>query len=278
RVGIMDYDVSDSQRTSWAYGIYRTGGFNNAPLGDTRFATDIGDGGGTSFSGRATHLLWYDEFSDGRYLLHIGGSYNYSRITGGTEHGNSYQARVIPEFFVGDPDGAGLTAAGVPFFADTGRLLADQYHLYGVELAGQFGSAHFQAEYMSTQVDQIGAPSANFDGAYLQVGYFLTGEHRTYNRTVGAFDRVVPFTEFFSLGRKSVVCGWGAWEVVGRWSYVDLNDANAAPVLVAAGPPPTPNPGRLHDTTLGLNWFWNSYTKVQFNWIHAFLDNRALGD
>lgn len=276
RVGIMAYDTSDDQMTTWAYSIFRTGGFNDAPLGDSRFAVDLGDNGGFSFSGRATHLLWYDEPAAGRYLLHIGGSYDYGRITAGTDAGNTYQARAVPEFFIGDAAGGGLTAVGTPFFVDTGRLPADQFNLFGVELAGQYGPAHFQAEYLATVVDQTNAPDVYYDGAHVQAGFFLTGEHRTYSRTAGVFDRVHPFTEFFSL--DSGFCGWGAWEIVGRWSFLNLTDSDAAPLTVVPGIPVSPNPGRMHDTTLGLNWYWNSYTKVQVNWIHAFLDNQALGD
>lgn len=281
RDGIMAYDKSESEMTTWAYGVYRTGGFANAPLGDTRFATDIGDNGGYSFSGRATHLLYYDEPTDGRYLLHVGGNYNYSRITSTAAGGGVYRARAIPEFFVGDPAGGGLTAAGTPFFVDTGALSADSYNLYGLELAGQYGAAHFQAEYMATSVDQNVGASAFYDGAYVQGGYFLTGESLTYNRTVGVFDRIVPFTEFFSLGRNSGFCGWGAWEATARWSYVNLNDPNAL-AAVAPGPPttaPVPgNPGRLNEVTLGLNWYWNTYAKVQLNWIHCALDNGLTGN
>lgn len=278
RVGAMGYDKSENEMWSWAYGIYRTGGFAGAPIGDTRFATDIGDDGGVSFATRLTHLLYYDEAAGGRYLLHVGGHFNYSRLTGSAAIPPFYQSRAIPEFFVGDPTGGGSTAVGTPFFVDTGRLAADQYNYYGLQLAGQYGPAHIQAEYMGTMVDQIGAPSVYYDGGYVQTGFFLTGENRTYNRMFGVLDRVVPFTDFFSLGRHSGFCGWGAWELTGRWSYVDLNDPDAAPIAFSAGPPASPNPGRMNDTTVGLNWFWNEYTKMQFNWIHCFLDNAAAGN
>jgi phosphate-selective porin OprO/OprP len=281
RVGVMAYDKSESQLTSWAYCVYRTGGFNNAPLGDSRFATDIGDYGGFSFASRMTHLLYYDEPAEGRYLLHVGGSYNYSRITSETPNGGIYRARAIPEFFVGDPAGGGVTSAGTPFFVDTGNISANGYNLYGAQIAGQYGPAHFQAEYLATVVDQTTGSNVNYDGAYVQAGYFLTGEHRTYNRTVGVFDRVVPFSDFFALGRGSHVCGWGAWEATARWSYVNLNSPNAI-VATPPGPPttaPVPgNPGRMNDITLGVNWIWNAYTKVQFNYIHCFLDNEIRGN
>jgi phosphate-selective porin OprO/OprP len=274
----MAYDKSENEMWSWACGIYRTGGFAGAPVGDSRFATDLGDDGGFSFVSRLTHLLYYDEPAEGRYLLHVGGHFNYSRMTGSAAVAPFYQARAIPEFFTGDPEGGGATVAGTPFFVDTGRLAADQYNYFGMQLAGQIGSVHFQSEYMGTVVDQIGAPTAYYDGAYAQVGIFLTGENRIYNRMFGVFDRVIPYTDFFALGRRNGFCGWGAWELTGRWSFVDLTDPDAAPVAFAAGPPPVPNPGRMHDSTVGLNWYWNQYTKMQLNWIHCFLDNTASGD
>jgi phosphate-selective porin OprO/OprP len=172
----------------------------------------------------------------------------------------------------------GTTAAGTPFFVDTGRLAADSFNLYGLQLAGQVGAAHFQAEWMATGVNQIGNPNVYYDGAYAQGGYFLTGENRTYNRTFGVFDRITPFTDFFGLGRNAGFCGWGAWEAVGRWSYVNLSDPNAVPIAFSAGPPAVPNAGRLNDLTMGLNWYWNAYSKVQFNWIHCYLDNTAAGN
>ncbi|MEX2175012.1 MAG: porin [Pirellulaceae bacterium] len=278
RVGIMAHDKSDNEMWSWAYGIYRTGGFNNAPLGDSRFATDIGDQGGFSTAGRLTHLMYFDEKTEGRYLLHAGGHYDYSRLTASTANPIPfYQAQAIPEFFVGDPAGGGLTVNGTPPFANTGRLAADAFNFFGLQLAGQYGPSHFQAEYMATSVNQIGNPQVFYDGAYVQGGIFLTGENRTYNRLFGVFDRVAPSSDFFTSDGEANFCGLGAWEVVARWSYVSLNDADAVPIGFAAGPPASPGPGRVHDATLGLNWYWNAYSKVQINWIHAFLKNASTG-
>jgi phosphate-selective porin OprO/OprP len=30
--------------------------------------------------------------------------------------------------------------------------------------------------------------------------------------------------------------------------------------------------GRLTDYTVGVNWYWNAYTKMEFNWVHAVSD------
>jgi phosphate-selective porin OprO/OprP len=279
RTGIMAYDNSEDELTTWQYSVYRTGGFQNSPVGDSRFATDIGDVGGYSFATRLTHLLSYDECEEGRYLLHVGGNFNYGRNTGNDHVPGTpfYEARAIPEFFLGDPSavpapGTPAASVGTPFFADTGRLASPDFQIYGVELAAQYGPAHFQGEYIITTVDQVGGPGLFYDGAYAQAGFFLTGENRTYNRAFGAFDRVVPYDDFYSLDNEGR-CGWGAWEVAARLSYVNLNDPDALPLPGFAA-----NPGRMTDSTFGLSWYWNAHTKLQFNWIHAWFDSVAVGD
>jgi phosphate-selective porin OprO and OprP len=289
RVGIMSwFNAGEDDRTLIAYSVYGTGfTFANsaqggAPsygtLGDTRFATQIGDNGGVSAALRGSHLLYYDPYADNRYLLHIGGGYNFSEIGGVPGRGpnaRTYEARAIPEFFVGDPAGGtpASVASGTPFVADTGRFLANDFHFFHTELGGNYGSAHFQTEWMGTLVDQVGGPAVFYHGAYVQAGYFLTGESCGYNKQMGALDyNVKPFREFFGLGRDQWFCGWGAWEVAARWSYVNLASTAILPanqLSAAAGPPTSPNPGVVNDVTLALNWWWNQYTRVQFNYIYV---------
>lgn len=263
RIGVMAYDNSEDLNTTWAYSVYRTDSRNYTELGDTLYATNLTDNGDISASTRVTHLLWYDEPADGRFMLHIGGAYNYSVLgVDPTNDTRTYRANAIPEFFVGDPTAAGnANLQRTPVFVDTGAIPAYDLHLLGVELAGVYGPAYFQAEYMQTYVNRTGgARSLAFDGAYAQVGYFLTGEHRAYNRKGGVFDRVVPFEDFFAVDRG--FCGWGAWELAFRWSYIDLNNDNVAG-------------GKLTNLTTGLNWYWNPHAKLQFNWIHAMLSDRG---
>jgi phosphate-selective porin OprO and OprP len=286
RVGIMSwFNAGEDDRTLIAYSVYGTGfTFTNpgaatptyGSLGDTRFGTQIGDNGGVSAAIRGSHLLYYDPYADNRYLLHIGAGYNFSEIGGSPGVGSNartYQARAIPEFFVGDPGGGGLTANGTPFVADTGRFLANDFHFMHAELAGNYGSAHFQSEYMATLVDQVGGPAVFYHGAYVQAGYFLTGESCGYNKQMGALDyNVKPFKEFFGLGRDQWFCGWGAWEIAARYSYLNLASTAILPanqLSAAAGPPVSPNPGIVNDATLALNWWWNQFTRVQFNYIYV---------
>lgn len=285
RVGIEAYNSADEERTNWAYSVFRTGGFNNAPLGDDRFATDIGDNGGYSFSTRLTQLIYYDELVADRYLWHIGASYDYSRLGANTAQGSTspqpfYQARTTPEFFMGSPEGVlptfgpGSAAAGTPSFVDTGRFLATSFQLLGLETVWQYGPTSFQAEWIGTLVDSAVGP-ITYNGAYAQIAYRLTGENRVYYKKIAAFGNAVPYTNFFSVKRGGV-SGWGAWEVAARWSFVELRNPAKLNGNYIAGTNDSGN-GTLNDFTTGLTWFMNEHLKFQFNWIHAMLNNRDKG-
>ena len=247
RVGIMGWDNSDDERTMWAYSLFGTGWtFWNGTANqystegnDNRFGTQLGDSGGIAFSARATHLLYYDPNANNRYLMHIGGGYLFGELGGeGTTGANAkaYEARSIPEFFVGDQAGGFATAAGTPNVVDTGRFLASHYQMLHAEVAGSWGPAHYQAEYMATFVQQLGGGTVFLDGGYIQGGYFLTGENTGYNKLMGAMDyNVKPNTEFFGVGRKKAICGWGAWELAARWSWLDLSSTQVKAGNYVAG-------------------------------------------
>lgn len=118
---------------------------------------------------------------------------------------------------------------------------------------------------MGTTVDQTNGKVSNFWGYYAQVGWFLTGEHRPYDRVAGAIDRVKPHENFFRVptaeGNRT---GSGAWEVAFRVSHLELLDY-------------APLGGTMTDYTVGVNWYWNAYSKKVFNWIHSMPDERVGG-
>ncbi len=287
RVGVMAFNSTQDQRTAWAYSVFKTGGFNNAPLGDSRFATDMGDKGGYSFSTRVTRLVQYDEPSDGRYLWQVGGSFDFSGLGANTAAGSTsnvpfYQARTGPEFALGFPEtipatfGPASAFAATPNFVDTGRYAASNFNLYGLETVYQRGPFSLQAEWMDTQVNSV-VGAVNYNGAYAEVMYRLTGEHRPYDMRFHALKNVIPFADFFSLrGDQRGVYGWGAWELCARWSYVDLRNPTRLNGHYLAGTNASGN-GILNDATVGMTWFINAHFKFQFNWIHAILNNSAKG-
>ena len=55
--------------------------------------------------------------------------------------------------------------------------------------------------------------------------------------------------------------GWGAWEIAGRFSTVDLNDQLATANGVAGG--------RQTIYTLALNWYVNRNVRFMFDYLHG---------
>jgi phosphate-selective porin OprO/OprP len=296
RVGAMASNASEDDMTHWAYSVFHTGGFNNAPLGDDRYATDFGDVGGYSFSTRITHLLYYDEHAQDRYLWHVGMSYDYSQLGANTAQGSGtagnagspkpfYQARTTPEFGPrGYPDLTSTFGSAVnstPLFVDTGKYQASNFNLIGLETVYQWGATSIQAEYMATVVESVVGPIF-YQGAYGEFMYRLTGENRVYDRKLAALKNPIPFTDFITI-KGDGIRGWGAWSVSGRLSFVDLRNPSKldghyydSAKNTFTGTSKAGN-GLLTDTTVGLTWQLNAHTKIQFNWIHAMLNNTAKG-
>lgn len=299
RVGIMSSNSSDDQLTNLSYSVFRTGGFNNAPLGDDRFGTDFGDVGGYSFSTRATHMLLWDDNVGECHFWHVGASYDYSVLgandsPGSGTSGNAgsprpfYQTRVLPEFGpLGYPENSstfGSAVNGTPSFLDSGRYQADHFNLFGLETVYQYGPLSIQAEWMGNWVESAGGP-VFYNGAYGEILYRLTGEYRTYDRKLATLKNPIPHEEFISYtGDNPGIRGWGAWEVGARWSFVDLRNPDSLNGHYYNSATNTFNTtskagnGQLNESTVGLTWFLNQHTKWQFNWIHAMLDNTAKGN
>jgi phosphate-selective porin OprO/OprP len=256
-IGIGAYNHADDLTGTWALSYLRTG--------QDQFGGSLSTHGGNGLAGRLTRLLWYDE-SDGRSYLHLGGDY-YLNVP----PNHSIVFRSIPEIFVGQNAGDGVGTAGfavpgvfdgTPFFVNTGTLTrVGHVHTFDVELLWVYGPLSVQAEYMPAIVDRENAATAVLDGGYVQVGYFLTGEHRPYDRKLGVIDRVLPLEDFFLVRTdRGLERGKGAWEVAARLSHLDLNDG-------------TISGGVMNNLTLGVNWYCNPYCKVVFNYIHSWVQS-----
>ncbi|WP_442506724.1 OprO/OprP family phosphate-selective porin [Novipirellula sp. SH528] len=246
QIGAMLYGNSKDEVATWAISGFR--------FPTDTFGGNVGDNGGYGMATRLTGLLV--NRGDGNGLVHIGGGYSFIDPSN-----DQFQFRNQPEVFVGETGGGVPSGvpSNVPPFVDTGAFAADNANLFNAELAMAYGSFYAQSEAIYAVVNQSAAPTITLPGAYAQAGYFLTGETRKYNGKNGVFGRVSPNR---SVGAEN---GIGAWEVAGRWSYIDLNDENI-------------QGGRLNDLTAGLNWYLNPYTKFQFNYIHAMLDSPINGE
>ncbi len=135
----------------------------------------------------------------------------------------------------------------------TGRIKeVENYLLTGVESAYVQGPLTLQGEYIRTDLFFIDNAKANesLDGGYLYAGLFLTGEQRSYSRSRGVFGGVDPKGPY------------GAWELAGRYSYLDLNGDTILG-------------GREENLRLGFNWYANSLVRMMFNMIAVDVDEHA---
>lgn len=113
--------------------------------------------------------------------------------------------------------------------------------LFGLEAAYVSGPFHIEGEWM------VEDALTSSNGYFVQAGWFLTGESRTYSVKKGAFGRIKPK---HAVGDG----GGGAWEVALRFDTLDLNNANA---------------GKMNTWTAGLNWYPQSHTRVMLDVVHA---------
>ncbi len=242
QIGIGFHNSDQTTGTTWAVSAFR--------YPTDSFGGNIGDAGGVSLASRVTTLLYEDEAIHS--LIHIGVDYAFIEPSN-----DSSRFRNTPEVFGSFQPGATLPANTIPFFADTNVIPTNNFQLVNLESGFRAGALSGQAEWRLAHVEQVGGSSPNFQSAYGQISYILTGEVRPYNKKSGVFGRIVPKKPF------KPGCGTGAWETAAKFSWLDLDDANI-----------TGN--QLKNMTLGLNWYLNKRTKFQFNYIHSILDGTAI--
>lgn len=244
RLGISSNGVSRSQNTNWRIGVW------NQELTQTTDGWETDDYQ-LELAGRIAGTPWYDEASGGRGYLHLGLSGSVGEVN---DDSNASQFRTRPE---ARSDGRWLDTGFIPN--------ADETALVGLEAVANFGALQLSGEYMRLNVDRDGiSPHLEFDGGYVQAAYFLTGEHMPWNRKTGTVGRVKPFENFFSV--RDCDCatqrGWGAWQVAARFSWADLSNDD---ILGGEG----------EALTLGVNWLFNPYARMQFNYSTGQISNNS---
>lgn len=226
---------------------------------DNVFAVNAHDGDFATV-GRLTRLIWFE--NDGANLFHVGGS---------VMHATTVDDQIV--FRTRDAIRTGLSVDW-PVPASTGTIAGDDMQWFNGELAAVDGPWTFQGEYLVSVLDDAALIIANvvqpsvgtvtYHGGYMQVMYFLTGEHDNYNKANGTFDRVIPRRDFY-FRKGCGAAGPGAWQIGARYNFLDLNDN-------------TIDGGVLHNLTCGLNWFLNPNMKVQFDYMLTDRDAALAGD
>jgi phosphate-selective porin OprO/OprP len=135
---------------------------------------------------------------------------------------------------------------------ESSRRDADKIDQYSLEAAVKFGAFSIQTEWMEQTVAERFSetnlepdPEATYSGYYVLAGVFLTGESRSYKK--GSFGGVKPLKDS------------GAWELVARYSDIDLGD--------------TVDDVRADTMMLGVNYYATSRARFALNLSKADVES-----
>jgi phosphate-selective porin OprO and OprP len=174
-------------------------------------------------------------------VLHLAGEGRYADSNDG-----SLQYKSKPESFLAQSQ-----------VVDTGMFEASRSTMAGLEayyVRGPFSSG---SEYFLNQVSSDREGDPFFHGGEAFIGYLFTGETHPYKPHSAVFEDVTPRRTLFEPG------GWGAWELVLRASYVDL-DSDAI-----AG-------GKFFRASSVLNWYVTDAMRLEAVYGYGVLDRMDM--
>lgn len=199
-----------------------------------------GNNPGNTFAARAA---WTPMKAAG-HVLHVGLAATEERpdseINGlGVEVLPSVRWRAKPE--------ASLTAVRL---VDSGNLTqVDRIRRSGLEALYIQGPFSLQGEYLRQKTSRdAGLPGYSADGYYLFGSWLVTGESRLYSGG--------------NVGNPKPRAGYGALELVARYSHIDLDNDGIAG-------------GRESNWTLGANWYLTQNFKFQANYVKVDAERGA---
>jgi phosphate-selective porin OprO and OprP len=170
---------------------------------------------------------------ENRRLFHLGLSVSYRKAS--SDH--TLRFRTHPE-----------TSLTMVYFLNTDKIPGVYSHsLIGLEGAWVNGPWSAQSEFMRADVRRSTGSSLGFDGGYLFVSWFVTGESRPYTKRSGTFGRVIP--------KKN-----GALELAARYSYLNLTDSSV-------------HGGKERNFTFGVNYYFNPYIRCMTEFVLMKVDS-----
>jgi len=143
-----------------------------------------------------------------------------------------------------------------PYFVDTDTFPAERSRIAALEAYYRSGPWLFGSEYFVASVDSPETGDPTFHGGDVVMTWLITGETRAYNTLGGYFKSVSPARTVFEGGP-------GAWEVVARLSYIDLDDG-------------TLHGGRFWRFTPMVNWHLSDNLRFALAYGYGTLDRFGL--
>ena len=185
------------------------------------------------FDGRIVWRPLRDDDAPDPTLMHVGFDLQ-QEIAGSGEI--RYRAR--PESFLS------------PYLVDTGQIEGNATS-FDFEFAWRRGPLTVESEWFHSIVGPDDGEELYFSGIYAQAVWVLTGETRPYDLGSSVFGRIVPARPFDPRAGT-----WGAFEVSGRTSWLDLSDESV-------------RGGRMFSVSGGVVWTWNGFVRVLADYVFA---------
>src|SRR5262252_4991854 len=183
--------------------------------------------------------IWLPIHSEAGTLFHLGANLRYGRPKDG-----KLQLRSRPEAFP------------APYFVDTGKFNASASRIAGYEAYYRRGPWLFGSEYWWVNVSSPSTGNPVFHGGDVVATWLVTGETRVYNTIGGFFKAVSPRKPVFDGGP-------GAWELVFRYSSIDLDSG-------------TLKGGKFWRFTPLVNWHMSDNVRLEFAYGYGHLDRFNL--
>jgi phosphate-selective porin OprO/OprP len=183
-------------------------------------------------------VAWLPAFRE-RNRLHLGVSLRHGKPDEGV-----LRLRSRPENFL------------APYFVDTEPFPAENTRMLGVEAYYRPGSLLFGTEYFVQHAKAPASGNPVFHGGDAVVSWLATGETRAYNTRGGFFNQVSPARTVFEGGP-------GAWELVGRVSFIDLEGGSI-------------RGGRFWRVTPTVNWHLSDQLRLEVAYGYGVLDRFDL--
>jgi phosphate-selective porin OprO/OprP len=138
------------------------------------------------------------------------------------------------------------------YAVDTGKFPAESSTTIGFEVYYRPGPLMFGSEYFLNQVSSGQTGDPFFHGGEVFASYLLTGEVHPYNERGAYFEGVSPSRSVFDGGL-------GAWELVVRGSYVDLDSG-------------TITGGKFWRITPMVSWYLSTQVRLELAYGYSRLD------
>lgn len=221
KYGISAYQYFKDSGLRYAIGIYKNDAFGASGKDDSDKLT-------LAYTGRFT----WSPIHSGDQALHFGAWGSHREMGGNT---------LSAKFARGEVRETNVRLVNYAVGGDTYKV--DNLQQWGLEFAGVYGPMSLQAEYAKRDVNAVDSINdGSYDGYYVTASYFLTGEHRKYEKR-GVFSSPTPLSPD------------GAWEVFARLSNFDAtSDSQGTEVDVA---------------TIGVNYYLNKKIKFMANYLMA---------